>query len=130
MILGFKERFKQPILDGIKIHTIREDKANKWSSEYYIHFATGVRTKKFNMFKVAPCVSVQKIDIEWMTIGTINRASVKIDNICVGCYTNRYPFGLCYFIAKNDGFDNVHEFFQFFNKDFHGKIIHWTNCRY
>jgi hypothetical protein len=130
MILGFKEQFKQPILEGTKIHTIREDKANRWSPEYAIHFSTGVRTKKFNMFDVRPCTSVQKIRIEWMKIGKTNCASVCIDNTCVGRYTNGYASGLCNAIAKNDGFANAKEFFEFFNKNFQGKIIHWTDFKY
>jgi hypothetical protein len=32
MILGFKERFKQSILDGNKIHTIRKDEFFDWFS--------------------------------------------------------------------------------------------------
>ena len=33
-------------------------------------------------------------------------------------------------IARNDGFDSINEFFDFFDKDFSGKIIHWTDKKY
>lgn len=28
------------------------------------------------------------------------------------------------------GFDSVKDFFRYFNKDFKGKIIHWTDLKY
>ena len=33
-------------------------------------------------------------------------------------------------LAKNDGFESVEDFFAYFNKDFKGKIIHWTDLQY
>lgn len=33
-------------------------------------------------------------------------------------------------IAGNDGFNSIDDFFAYFNKDFSGKIIHWTDLRY
>jgi hypothetical protein len=33
-------------------------------------------------------------------------------------------------LSKNEGFNLVDDFFRFFNKDFEGKIIHWTNYKY
>ena len=33
-------------------------------------------------------------------------------------------------LAYNDGFESVEAFFNYFCKDFKGKIIHWTNLRY
>ena len=33
-------------------------------------------------------------------------------------------------LAVNDGFDGLKEFFQFFDRDFSGKIIHWTTQKY
>lgn len=48
MILGFKPQFVQPIIDRTKIHTIREDKHNRWVPGKVIHMATGVRTKSYS----------------------------------------------------------------------------------
>jgi hypothetical protein len=33
-------------------------------------------------------------------------------------------------LARNDGFDSTDQFFCYFDKDFSGRIIHWTNTRY
>ena len=33
-------------------------------------------------------------------------------------------------LAKNDGFNSLDEFFAWFNKDFTGTIIHWSNLKY
>lgn len=33
-------------------------------------------------------------------------------------------------LAHNDGFDLLYQFIEWFNKDFEGKIIHWTNFKY
>lgn len=33
-------------------------------------------------------------------------------------------------LAQNDGFDTVEEFFEYFNEDFTGKLIHWTDKKY
>ena len=41
MILTFKERFVEPILNSTKIHTIREDKYNRWKKGMKIHFWCG-----------------------------------------------------------------------------------------
>ena len=33
-------------------------------------------------------------------------------------------------LAKNDGFENEEDFWQWFNEPFSGVIIHWTNFVY
>ena len=33
-------------------------------------------------------------------------------------------------LAKHDGFNSMEDFFKWFDKDFKGKIIHWTDFRY
>lgn len=68
MILGFNPRFKKPINNGLKIHTIRLDKHNRWCAGKQIHFATGVRTKSYDNFKKALCTSVQYISISYKEV--------------------------------------------------------------
>lgn len=127
MVLGFKKQFKTSIVKGDKIHTIREDKNDRWRAGNLIHFATGVRTKEYNNFLKRTCKSVQDIEI----IHNENKEHemydkgvwVLIDNIVLS------DFGVER-LALNDGFSSVYEFLQWFNKDFKGKIIHWTNFRY
>jgi hypothetical protein len=60
MILGFKPQFKEPILKGTKIHTLRDDEQERWRVGMTIHFATGVRTKYYNCFKQDKCKSTQQ----------------------------------------------------------------------
>jgi hypothetical protein len=49
-------------------------------------------------------------------------------------YINDNPFPLTdeqvLELAQNNGFDTVKDFFEYFNKDFKGKIIHWTDFKY
>ena len=120
MILGFNKRFPQPILDKIKKHTIREDKHNRWKAEGIIHMATGVRTKNYNCFYKCKCTGTQIIEIA-NTPGYPR--AVWIDNRLID--TDEITK-----LAHNDGFKSIDDFFEWFNKDFQGKIIHWTDFRY
>ena len=127
MILGFKQQFKESILTGRKKHTIREDKHNRWEHGKQIHFATGVRTKNYKQFKSKKCVSVQDIEIIYNLNGEREMYNkgiwVLVDNIHIN------DFWLLE-LAYNDGFNSIEEFFKWFNKDFKGRIIHWTDMRY
>jgi hypothetical protein len=126
MILSFKKQFKQPILDGTKIHTIREDQHNRWWPGYIIHFACGVRTKLYECFKIGKCTRTQEIFMtyDWML-------HISIDDREL--YHPEKEL-----LAKNDGFATYAEFQQWFYeaikanpKDhFKGKIIHWTDFKY
>ena len=33
-------------------------------------------------------------------------------------------------LAKNDGFETMDDFWSFFNQDYQGMIIHWTDTKY
>lgn len=142
MVLSFKPQFKEKILSGSKIHTIREDAKNRWDSAKTIHFATGVRTKNYDNFKTEKRMSIQPVTI-------INRP-YQMRGVII--HHNKCPNKeilldrMQYFgkeqknqkeiddwllkFANNDGFDSLEEFFQWFNKDFSGKIIHWTSHFY
>ena len=113
--LPAEERLEFP-----KIHTIRKDEKNRWKTGVMIDFFINTRQK--NMFRFAPrvpVVSVQMIGIYHLE---------KSIEVCVdGTYL--FPFEIEE-LAINDGFENVEEFFEYFNETFHGKIIHWTNFKY
>ena len=133
MILSFKPQFKQKILNGTKIHSIRLDLHQRWQAGKEIHFATGVRTKNYDCFHLLRCQSIQKIEIEYIHKSIIDtysyitlegiRIKVKIDNKIIDIYQ------ICA-LSGNDGFATVQDFFICFNKDFTGVIIHWTNYKY
>lgn len=122
MILGFNSQFIEAIKSGKKIHTIREDKHDRWTRGRKIHFASGVRTKNYFQFKEGECFSTQKIEIKYSSISKTSFI-VFID----GYRMDNYFLSL---LAKNDGFENLRAFSDWFNKDFEGKIIHWTRFKY
>lgn len=138
MILSFKKKFswgkptdfEEKIVSGKKIHTIRNDMHGRWIIGRNIHFATGVRTKKYNCFLKAVCWGIQSVQINYHDPSVIE---VIID----GELFYKHGSGLYCIgndkmieLARNDGFDSIDDFFKFFNKDFQGKIIHWTSFLY
>lgn len=128
MILGFKEQFVEPILDGTKIHTIRWDKHDRWHEGRVIQFATGVRTKKYNMFNEDVCKGGERIYM------TAERSGLRIS-----FGDNEAPVSLYYMelIAKNDALPGD-LFLRWFWPQVHAqpghaawaKIIHWTDFKY
>ena len=112
MVLSFKPQFVEPILNGTKVHTIREDSFNRWKNGMKIHFATGVRTKEYKQFKSGFCMGIQSIEIDF--------PRVRVDGMDL-IFSKRLS------LAKDDGFNGLQDFFEWFNKPFKGKIIHWTN---
>lgn len=120
-----------------KIHTIRKDENNRWKVGTMIDFFINSRTK--DMFRFAPrvpVVSIQKIKIKyfWHSLDYNKKVEVYVDNCFLGqYYFNKVnPNGESELIklAQNDGFDSVEDFFNYFNEDFEGKIIHWTDLKY
>ncbi len=124
-----------------KIHTIRIDLKDRWKIGNKIHFVIDNRTK--DRFQFAPVVlvnNIQNIMIVW------SRTKKEELNGAVSVHVNKEEIGSCVFIddiliesngfsnlkqlAENDGFDSVKGFFNWFNNDFEGKIIHWTDFKY
>ena len=123
MILAFKPQFVEPILSGVKIHAIREEKADRWNEGREIQFATGVRTSKYNQFFSSRCISVQRIIID------PSMKLILIEDAKTGKY-NFLPEARHAELALHDGFKTLDEFWGFFTKRIHGKIIHWTCAKY
>ncbi|WP_317899443.1 hypothetical protein [Aurantibacillus circumpalustris] len=117
MVIGFNKKFVEPILKGVKVHTIREDKNNRWKAGMLMHMATGVRTKQYKEFAKTLCECTCGIEIEPQAktvqlIHSIKESEFLGDN---GIKT----------LAKNDGFNSVEDFWKWFNKPFVGKLIYW-----
>lgn len=121
MVLGFKQQFVQKILDGSKIHTIRRDEHRRWQKGVRIHFATGVRTKDYNQFKVGVCKFNQRIQID---------ASCRAVYLGLNGGLHRLSAKGVDLLAKNDGFESTEVFWEWFAEDFSGVIIHWTDFIY
>lgn len=73
-----------------------------------------------NIPELQTCICVQTIDIKRLTD---TQRAIIIDGRQLGLVEHLL-------LAKNDGFDDVYQFYKWFNKDFKGKIIHWTEFRY
>ncbi len=136
MLLGFKKyvngqptHFKEKILACVfkngytpKLHTIRKSK--RFMPGTKLHMAYGVRTKFYEQFnydipELEKCVSTQEIRIEWFLNGCIvwvDDRALDEDEITE--------------LARNDGFNSLIEFLRYFNENFEGQIIHWTDLRY
>ncbi len=111
-----------------KITTIRKDEHNRWKPGMKIHFVINNRSKNFFQFApVIDCKSVQKIEIEYTNFS--KDPIIVID----GTHFYNEKIGIDHGVkqlAQNDGFDSVDDFFEYFNTDFTGKIIHWTDLKY
>ena len=117
-----------------KIHTIREDKNDRWKVGNKIDFFINARQKDmFRFAPVLPVVSVQKVEIIWGHCSGKKTVRVFIDEKSFACVIFEKELivtGKMLQLAQNDGFDTIEDFFAYFNKDFTGKIIHWTDFRY
>lgn len=142
MILPFKKyingqptHFKEKILacffkNGFtpKLHTIRKSKRIKPGTK--LHMAYGHRTKFYEQFnydipELEKCVSTQEIMIKWFSrFGDWRGDTLTfIDGVAV-------TGDIVEDLAKNDGFESADEFFNYFNENFEGQIIHWTDLKY
>ena len=121
MILGFKKQFVEPILNGTKIHTIREDSNNRWKVGNKIHFATGVRTKNYNQFAEGVVDTILGISIIYVD----GKPHVFVYPDGDQRNEKGLPSNVIEELAKNDGFESVDDFFGWFSEDFVGRIIYW-----
>ena len=86
----------------------------------------------FRFAPVLPVVSVQEIEVKHH----LNYVSLFIDKIVYEvevCETSKKIKStdpVIEALVQNDGFDSADDFFSYFNKDFKGKIIHWTDLKY
>lgn len=127
-----------------KIHSIRN--GNRWKTGMLIHMATGVRTKNYFQFNqnirgLEQCKSVQSIEIEEMIMTSSDHCYVfeeyskKLDETFVKVFkvkVDSRPLETkeIHQLAANDGFNNTDDFFRWFNTNFKGQIIHWTDFKY
>ncbi|RTY93224.1 hypothetical protein EKM01_03755 [Flavobacterium sp. RSP46] len=117
-----------------KIHTIREDKNDRWKPGTKIDFFINCRQKDmFRFTPVLPVVSVQGVEIIWVELFGIKVVHVFIEKeffAKVKFDSEMIVKDDMLRLAKNDGFDTIEDFFAYFNKDFKGKLIHWTDLKY
>ncbi|EKR57158.1 hypothetical protein [Leptospira interrogans] len=135
MILSFRKyiqylgptSFKEKILAGEKIHSIRRDEKDRWRSGRKIQMAYGVRTKYYECFASPLCSGAEKIKIKWtgrdykLPLGSIPEIFIE---------GKKLSYEECEELSQNDGFESFSDFCIYFDHDFEGKIIHWTEKRY
>lgn len=129
MILTYShDRFPVLIENKIKIHTIREDKYNRWkagnSIQHWMHNPRNVSKNPYQFAKdvsdLNKCISVQKISI----ILTKAIDMIEID----GRELDPSEFDV---LARHDGFDSFRQMKKWFKESIiDWKIIHWTNYKY
>lgn len=104
-----------------KIHTIRKDSRGRWEPGKPIHFWSNFRTTdQFRFAPVIPLVSKQKIKIRWS------------DDVLMGVWIDDEKASLDKIetLAINDGFESSEDFFHWFDHNFDGWILHWTEFKY
>lgn len=113
-----------------KLHTIREDKNDRWKTGKKIDFYINVR--KPNMLRFAPVLPVVSTQSVFMTYYHSDIIQISVNGRELFGYNERLE------LAINDGFDSWENFFNYFypiiqaseDKYFSGKIIHWTDFKY
>lgn len=125
MLLTYShERFPLLITNGVKIHTIREDKHQRWKPGMKIHHwmynprHTFRNPYPFLQDRGDVLVSKQKIDVEPL---------IKMIRIDGDHFLNDQQMDE---LAFNDGLENTRVLFTWFKESFSGWILHWTDKRY
>lgn len=111
--INFKKEFSDKIISGQKKQTIRKQRKNCFLPDKPLYLYTGLRTKSCKKLLETKCISVKKIEIS---------DKVKVDNIELSKEQSLK-------LALDDGFNNLHEFKEFFRKQytlpFIGVLITW-----
>lgn len=128
-----KELYTFPgVLISPKPHTIR--RGHRWKKGDKIHMVIHNRTKdRFQFVPVIECTGVQDIEISFSP--TFDPPEIKVNKLInyrpyVNVDGNDLTAQGIEELATNDGFPSVESFFNFFDKDFDGQIVHWTDIRY
>lgn len=121
MLLTFsKTQFEHLIKQGIKQHTIREDKHNRWRVGSLCHFWMGNprninAANKPHSFGTGVISKISSIAIypgfNLVLIDGRKLSPSEIENL-----------------AYRDGFESWADMKTFFCADFHGKVLFWNNC--
>lgn len=134
MLLGFKQRFKEPILIGTKVFTMRDKRKIEPKIGETLHMYTGLRTSKCELItKKEKLYSTQKAFIEIKFINDILMyLIIEVDQKKLNMFEiNRF--------VKYDGFENWRDFCKFWISGYkytknkvnviyeYKTIYHWTD---
>lgn len=133
MLLTFsKTEFRTLIRNGVKVHTIRDDKHNRWKVGTKIHFWLGnprnTRGKaKPYQFGVGEVSRIERIRMDFSYGEDWQR-----DVVYIGEEIRLNKNEELNDLAINDGFENWEQMKQWFLNDdgqYFGKIIFWKNFK-
>lgn len=133
MLLTFtKPEFENLIKDGIKKHTIRADKNNRWqvgnSIQFWLGSPRNVHAKnKPRQFGYGECTRVEKVKMLFHEKNDLN----LYDIVLVGA-TELSSWEELTALAKNDGFNSWEEMKQWFDnptREFKGRMIFWNYAK-
>tara|TARA_R110002012_G_scaffold190633_1_gene358222 strand:- start:30523 stop:31059 length:537 start_codon:yes stop_codon:yes gene_type:complete len=116
-----------------KLHTMRMDEKNLWKAGNDIHFVINNRTpQRFQFAPVVKCVSTQEVEIKYQNISFQNKGvnPIKTVSVTIDGKTEWGFHDMVKKLAINDGFESVEDFFSYFNTDWKGTLIHWTDLKY
>lgn len=149
------ENQPNPIVWTPKIHTMRADPTNRWKAGRKIEMVyRGAGYKIIDHFnkgipELGVCTGVQEVRISWTYKNKYIETPLPTITMVADArhLPERKPMSFDFYpkvfidyeeldneeiqnLAHNDGFNSVEDFFRWFNKDWSGKIIHWSNFRY
>ena len=115
MNINYKKEMERALASGLKLHTIRQKPIAVGTMMNHIVYPYKKKERRCVLSNF--CTSTQMITIESSsrTIKVDNKELSKVD-------IER--------LSKNDGFDSIEDFWSFFNQDYQGMIIHWTDTKY
>ncbi|MEJ5960806.1 hypothetical protein [Pedobacter immunditicola] len=104
-----------------KLHTIRRDQSDLWQTGMDIEPVANDDSPSQPQFApTIKCLAIQMISIEHRHEGKV---VVTVDGKILS-------FEALETLAINDGFDNLDDFYTYFDYNFKGKLIHWTGLKY
>ena len=107
-----------------KFHTIRRDIDNEWAAGMDIDLVVNINTpEEFQFAPTLRCQSVQRIQIDYSRLLNPHGPSMFIDYQLVDNQT-------LVKMVRNDGFPTVFDFFNYFDEEFNGSLVHWTPLSY
>lgn len=132
MILTFKlPQFEGLIKNGTKIHTIRDDKHDRWKVGNTIQFWIGnprnIKAKPYQ-FGERIVSRIEKIEMTFNDKNDCNlHDAVNIGGVILDKWDNLIHF------AKNGGFERWEDMRNFFDnseRKYEGKLIFWKDCKW
>ena len=124
MILSFsQDQFRDRILDGTKIHTIRQDRTERWKPGMVMHMWRG-NPRNVSKNPKEFCTRYRLVSKQEIFI------SPKLKQVQITVDGDKKTVYDMIELALNDGFDDEQQFWDYFTEDFKGYILHWTDYQY